>query len=369
MERSLVLCTALCAGCFVSHQLEPEARAPAIDPDEGFTCTARRRDLDVLFVINDSSRIGEEQRALAEELPALVRMLRTGDLDEDGREDFSSPASIHFGVVSTDMGAGDATVPSCEPGLGDDGVLQEESVGERCVSHSPLVLDVVHHPRELPCAVQLGTAGCDFEQPLEAMLKALSSSGDGSRFQADTTGHADGANSGFLRSAAVLAIVMLTDEDDCSLLDPALLDPASSTYAGDVLRRCHDYPQAVQPIDRYVEGLIALKASPRDVVFTAITGVPIDLQYHASIEDYDRMLADERMQDVFEDDFPPELVHSCFDPRMGIGYPPRRIVETARELERRGALTEMRSICQDSYAASITAIVRKIGETLDAQCR
>ena len=33
-------------------------------------------------------------------------------------------------------------------------------------------------------------------------------------------------NDGFLRPAAVLGVVILTDEDDCSVMNPGFFDPA-----------------------------------------------------------------------------------------------------------------------------------------------
>ena len=49
-----------------------------------------------------------------------------------------------------------------------------------------------------------------FEQQLEATLKAVTPSTAATRFFGDTTGHADGANAGFRREGAVLAIVFHT---------------------------------------------------------------------------------------------------------------------------------------------------------------
>jgi hypothetical protein len=60
--------------------------------------------------------------------------------------------------------------------------------------------------------IELGTGGCGFEQPLEAMRRAF----------------ANPANYGFLRKDAVLALVFVTDEDDCSSFDAAMFDPAQS---------------------------------------------------------------------------------------------------------------------------------------------
>jgi hypothetical protein len=60
----------------------------------------------------------------------------------------------------------------------------------------------------------LGTTGCGFEAPLESMKRAL----DGSRPE----------NAGFIRPSADLAIVVLTDEDDCSVKDPAIFSLANA---------------------------------------------------------------------------------------------------------------------------------------------
>jgi hypothetical protein len=64
------------------------------------------------------------------------------------------------------------------------------------------------------CIAQLGATGCGFESQLEAMKRAL----DGSRPE----------NAGFIRQEANLAIVFLTDEDDCSASDPSIFSLAGS---------------------------------------------------------------------------------------------------------------------------------------------
>ena len=55
------------------------------------------------------------------------------------------------------------------------------------------------------CVAQVGTDGSGVEMPLEAMKLALSA-----RIE-------DGSNGTFLRDDALLAIVILTDENDCSI--------------------------------------------------------------------------------------------------------------------------------------------------------
>src|SRR4051812_47734953 len=60
--------------------------------------------VDLLFVIDNSGSMKEEQAKLAEQLPKLVRILASGDFG-DGRPKFTPVSSLHLGVVSTNMGA------------------------------------------------------------------------------------------------------------------------------------------------------------------------------------------------------------------------------------------------------------------------
>ena len=62
----------------------------------------------------------------------------------------------------------------------------------------------------MQCIVPLGEAGCGFQRPLASIARALGA--DGERPPA--------ANAGFLRPDAMLAIIVLGNEDDCSALLP-----------------------------------------------------------------------------------------------------------------------------------------------------
>src|SRR5690606_18070119 len=118
--------------------------------------------------------------------------------------------------------------------------------------------------------------GCGFEQQLESMLKAVTPSSSAVSFVMGTQGQADRANAGFLRPDAMLAVVVLTDEEDCSAADAELFNPSSGVYGGSLNLRCFSYPMAVHPVERYVENLLALKSHPSQVFFGVIAGVPVD---------------------------------------------------------------------------------------------
>jgi len=82
--------------------------------------------LDMLFMVDNSQSMEQEQASLRQQLPRLVNMLTSGDSDEDGRQDFPPVSDIHLGVVSSDLGLPgleSAGIESCM-GLGDEGRLQ-----------------------------------------------------------------------------------------------------------------------------------------------------------------------------------------------------------------------------------------------------
>src|SRR5690348_2498849 len=84
----------------------------------------RIENVDLLFVVDNSGSMSEEQASLANQIPRLVNVLASGDADADGTPDFPAVPSLHVGVISTDMGTGGYRVPTCdEPNFGDDGIL------------------------------------------------------------------------------------------------------------------------------------------------------------------------------------------------------------------------------------------------------
>jgi hypothetical protein len=170
--------------------------------------------LDLLFMIDDSPSMEEEQANLARNFPRLIDALK------------ALPAGfpdLHLGVVSSDMGAGSALLAGpCASSIGDRGVLQVHSgcgldlnKGRYLISQGGGtqnnfdgdISDV------FACLASLGTNGCGFEHQLQSVRMALSG------FVSD--------NAGFLRSDAHLAVVYITDEDDCSA-------PADTTFFQDV---------------------------------------------------------------------------------------------------------------------------------------
>jgi hypothetical protein len=343
----------------------------------GTCCEAERLPVDVLFVIDNSGSMAEEQLSLAEQFPRMVRALTSGDVDGDGTQDFPAAADLHLGVVTTDMGTGGYTLPTCaEPMFGDDGILRTsgDPTDATCMATYPPFLEfdpamgdmVETAAADFACVARAGTGGCGFEQQLEAGLKALVPEASGIAFYGDTDGHGDAANAGFVRADSVLAVIVVTDEDDCSVSDPRFFDPMSTIYMSSLNLRCSTFPEALHPVARYVDGLRALRVeNPDRFVFAAIAGVPADLVADPSSLDYDAILADDRMREVEDPDFPDRLTPSCDIPGRGTAFPPRRIVETVREL---APASVVQSICQEDFGPAMGAVIERIAIPLGESC-
>jgi hypothetical protein len=321
-------------------------------------------EVDLLFVVDDSQSMQEEQSTLAAQLPRLVRVLTSGKLEPDQEQSFR-PAKLHVGVVSTDMGGIDSQ--SCG-GLGKDGLLQPVGAssgvtsGERrFLSFDGALPDDLE--AQVQAAVALGKEGCGIEQQLDATLKALVPR-DGDVDFAEGQGHGDAANTGFLRDDSLVVVILVTDEDDCSAPDLSFLLDAEPA---DIGVACALDGAPLYPATRYVEGLRALRADRADhVLFAAITGVPPDLVADPDAIDYDAILADPRME-IRSDEDPVQaaLLPACKKEGVGEAKPARRIVEVARQFEENGLV---QSICNDDYRGALSAVLTRIATILGYAC-
>jgi len=338
--------------------------------------------VDLLLLVDNSNSMTEEQQSLAAELPALVRSLvEPPDSDGDGEPDWLPITDLRIGVITTDMGTGGFTVPTCaRSDFGDDGVLRTQgnveiagctSTYPSFASFDPAIDDPTDYANDVACVATTGTGGCGFEQPLEAVLKSLSPDAPTAYTRPDyvapgffsgTSGHGLGANAGFVRPDTLLAVVLVTDEEDCSASDPDLYNPTSPTYgATDLNLRCFAHPEAVHPIERYVDGLAALRANRPDLLaFGLIAGVPTDLAVSQPRDaDFARILGDPRMTERVDPAMPTRLVPSCNVPGRGLAFPPRRLVRVAQRLT--GFRSTVQSICQEDFSPAAEAIARLIG--------
>jgi hypothetical protein len=384
--------------------------------------------VDLLFVVDNSGSMRQEQGALKEQFPPLISTLTNGR-KSDGTT-FPPVKDLHLGVVSTDMGlAGVANnFPGCNTQRhingGDDGVLLHPgNTGPGCEANYPQFLSFIQgmdNPEKIAtdfgCIANLGTSGCGFEQQLEAGLKALWPKNyvdaDGNIYPPEknpilflsTTaegrfGHGDvsatqGGNLGFLRNdpikgLSLISIIIVSDEEDCSSKDTkhfvSTNDPANPLSKQGINLRCYYNKMNLFEVDRYVKGFTGLRpGNTQLVIYGAIIGVPKDLvsaeaRADVNFEDqasrdayYDMILSDTRMVERPMNENVPAIANvapSCTrTDKLGEkadAYPPVRMVQVAKGI---GQNAVIQSICQDNFGPAMDAIIDVIAKQLGAVC-
>jgi hypothetical protein len=81
---------------------------------------ATNRNVDLLFLVDDSSSMTKSQDNLLRNFPVLMRALE--DLP-------GGLPNVHIAVVSSDMGAGDGSISSCDASGGKNGIFQNSPRG------------------------------------------------------------------------------------------------------------------------------------------------------------------------------------------------------------------------------------------------
>lgn len=75
-----------------------------------------------------------------------------------------------------------------------------------------------------------------------------------------------------------LGMVMLTDEEDCSVPEHDIFYGNDPDYMGNPLNlRCHRFPEGLYPVERYVDGFLQLRTHPSRLAYATMAGVPADL--------------------------------------------------------------------------------------------
>ncbi len=351
-------------------------------------------EVDLLFMVDNSGSMKEEQVNLAEQLPKLVSILASGKITNAAGEvirEFPPVKSLHLGVTTSDMGVNGLS-PEIQgrvkcPGKGDDGLLLNttsasiptcagKTFAKKYLEFNASTDDAAALGADFGCITNVGTNGCGFEQQLEAVYKALAPSTDIS-FSAGTGGHGDAENAGFLRPDSVIAVIAVSDEEDCSIPDKSkdLFNPGTGAELNVLNVKCgradKENMGALHPASRYVQGLQKLRSENVDqVIFAAIVGVPVEAEalVKNNQQDFDGILAlpdmafREKAPDPSTGVIYPE--ESCLTAN-GAAFPPRRFVEVAKGFGKNGII---RSICQDDFSSALTSIIDKIADQLQGAC-
>jgi hypothetical protein len=371
MKHLASVAVVLTVGCDPVLPTTPDA---FLERDEVLSVRATpNRDLDLLFVIDDSPSMADKQAAVRAAFPAFAAQLASLD---------GGLPNLHLGVVSTDMGTTGSQVGQAGPpvgqvgnggcaGTGKAGVLTTNGAA---VTTTPYVTDVRKadgtRDRNYTGALEevfgqmasLGAGGCGFEQPLHAMRVAL----------ANTT-----TNAGFLRPNATLGVIVLTDEDDCSLADPRVLGPESAELGPLQSFRCFQFGVECTPDDPrslgaktgckaraaspYLEDvapfhdfLAQLKPEPRDLMFGVLGGKPqVAVELRASPGGGPEI---------------PAVKHSCtFGPMTlpSVADPPVRLDQLAASFGDRG---RSEPICSTDVTDALVAMGRTAKQLVGDPC-
>jgi len=146
--------------------------------------------MDLLFVIDNSGSMSEEQTNLAANFPRVISVL---DALKGGGVNY------RVGVTTTAIGEQLALLSFLSSPSENGALLRTADMEHPWLERGEPMLS-----ERFTRLATVGTNGSGQEQPLRAAKAAL------------TDRVADGSNAGFLRPNALLAIVVLTDEDDSS---------------------------------------------------------------------------------------------------------------------------------------------------------
>lgn len=339
------------------------------------------RKLDIVFMIDDSTSMTPLQNKLTASFPSFMHVLESlpGGLPD-----------VHIGVVSSSMGAGrNPGVAQCPTG-GDRGVFQNRAVGTTCAAGSlnagqrfiSNIGGVANYTGDISdvfgCIAALGDAGCGFEHQFASVLRALGADGQPPPSE----------NAGFLRDDAALAIVLITNEDDCSAPHNTTLFDQTSQLVSDPFGplqsyRCNEYGHLclydgklqapprqpdgevtlsgcvsnekgpLDPVADFVTFLKGLKGDPARVFLAAVTGPATP---------YVVGLTAPTLQDASQW---PIIEHSCQDADGTYADPSVRIAQAVNAFGGHGLLA---SICDDTMGPVLQKISTQLSRPMAAPC-
>lgn len=397
------------AGC------NPESPAVAGHCTEGSECVQAQLQLksvdklDILVVVDNSASAHNELELFKSELPRMLSAFVNGNDPDAGQ--FPPVQSVNLAVLTSDMGLGaldalparwHSAVPlwGCNEN-GDDGrfnIYSEEDI-QHCDPTRPAFLSfrggsaTVSAIDSVACVPSLGSDGCGFEQPLEAILKSLTPANSDLTFTAGE-GHGSSAHSGFLREDSLLVVVVVSDEDDCSIANTGdFFSAVEDSFSVNTF--CHLASDQLHPVLRYTQGLKSLRPLKDDVIFAVVAGVPPALiaQQSQNPDSQDAffktVLSDPAMKaQLNEVDLtppappappappgedaapPPQMPTKTFRPiepsctnqdESRNAIPPRRLVEVAQSFGENGVVG---SICDDDFGSGVGNIMRTVAERL-----
>ncbi|MCX4245288.1 hypothetical protein [Paraliomyxa miuraensis] len=361
-----------------------------------------RRAVDILFVIDNSGSMGSEQGALADSFGTFVQVLESQQVG----------ANYRIGITTTDnfyTPGGTLRATSCRSRLdefesssmfGDKDERQRGCLDNCALDSIPLAepwVEKGNGQTNLPTGVDMtqalqcigpqGISGDGFEAPLESMRLALLDD-----------------DSGFLRNDAILAVIFVTDEIDCSM---SLTNRDWLLYEGDVFWSSPDRPSSgscwlagvsciggpgvfedcfsenkgqdglptapdasvVYPVQRYVDTLTELAARKQaqggqsEVLIAVLAGVPLDYP-ETGVHLYADSPDEEFNQEYGIGPSCNRGTETLDDPP---GIPSVRLREFAEAFASAGS-RNIFSVCNDDYGVALEGIADAIGDVNTRAC-
>ena len=378
--RWVVLAAAIPAlwACNARRLAKPEP-APSSNTNDLFQ-QAINRNLDIVFMVDNSSSMTPIQGKLTAQFPVFMNVLKNlpGGLP-----------NVHIGVVSSSMGAGrNPSIDQCMPG-GDQGVFQVTPragctasglmPGQNFISN---INGTANYTGDITtvfsCIAALGDKGCGFEHQFESVLRALGADGAA----------APTANAGFLRKDAFLAIILITNEDDCSAPPDSSLfdgnttnDPLTEPLGPLQSYRCNEFghlcggkapPRTVMgkddlsgtcvsaedgrllKVSDVVAAMKQLKTDPSKVLVAAIAGPPTPyvVEMLPMLGQAGGMLW-------------PNVDHSCIGGDGTYADPSIRIKQWIDAFGNNGVFEDM---CAPTFAPAMQRIAEEIGKKIGSPC-
>ena len=185
---------------------------------------APSNEVDILWVVDNSRSMTEEQQAVATSAQQFVTGLETSGMD------------FHLGVITTDV---DATNLDAGVLLGSPSYLENATA---------------NYVTAFQQRVQVSTGGSDQEKGLQAAITALTPPLTNSR------------NIGFLRPDAMLSIIVLSDENDCS--DFGALGSGADGES------CYTDSDKLTPVSDLADLIRTVKDDPSRITVSGIIGPP-----------------------------------------------------------------------------------------------
>ncbi|MBI3184845.1 MAG: VWA domain-containing protein [Myxococcales bacterium] len=221
---------------------------PVDDPDSKVPgqCLAEKpvpepQRLDILFVVDNSGSMKEEQEGVARELTAFIEEVKKGGgVAQDFNVGVITTSVYQHTLVNGVRGyreyPGQAGRLQPVPDRsGDGGVVLGTGTEKMLSGLDPELTD------KFGRLVQVGTFGSGQETPFEAIRLALSP-------PLIDTPMEQGGNGGFFRDRARLLVVVVTDEDDCS----EIARPSTATVGSDPTRNwCYEQRANLVSVPEY----------------------------------------------------------------------------------------------------------------------